>query len=69
MNVLIRFWGGRQVYLERDRWSSTGGFVEWHAHQQEILVWIGRWHIIYTPAKWSASSGRRLCDGRVAYRG
>ena len=68
MSVLIRLWGGRQVYLERDRWSSKGGFVEWHAHEREILVWIGRWHIIYTPARWSDKAGR-LYDRRVAYRG
>ena len=68
MSVLIRLWGGRQVYLERDRWSSRGGFVEWHAHQQEILIWVGRWHVIYTPACRSDKAGR-LYDRRVAYRG
>ena len=68
MSILIKIWGGRQLYLERDRWSSKGGFLEWHAQEQEILIWIGRWHIIYTPANWSGPAGR-LCDGRVAYRG
>jgi hypothetical protein len=68
MNILIRFWGGRQVYVERDGWSSSGRLVEWRAHEQEILIWIGRWHLIYTPANWSAAAGR-LFDGRSASRG
>jgi hypothetical protein len=68
MSILIKLWGGRQLYLERDRWSTSSGFVEWHAHEQEILVWIGRWHFIYTPASWSVPA-ERLFDGRAASRG
>ena len=68
MSILIKLWGGRQVYLERDRWSSTGGFLEWRAHEQEILIWIGRWHLIYTPASWSVPAGR-LFDDRAPSRG
>lgn len=66
MSVLIRIWGGPQVYVERDRWSARGPLVEWHRQGQEILVWVGRWHLIYTPARWSARR-RLLPDGRVAY--
>src|SRR5579859_4845312 len=68
MCVLIKFWGGRQLYVERDRWSSSGGFVEWRAREREILIWIGRWHLIYTPAGWSVPTGP-LCDGGAASRG
>lgn len=64
MSILVKLWGRRQLYVERDQWSTTGGFVEWHAHGQEILVWIGRWHLIYTPASWSPTTGR-LADGRA----
>ena len=68
MTMLIKFWGGRQLYVERDRWSTPSGIVEWRADEREILVWIGRWHFIYTPANWSVSA-ERLYDGRVASRG
>jgi hypothetical protein len=68
MSMLIKLWGGRQLYVERDRWSTSGGFVEWRADEREILVWIGRWHFIYTPANWSVSA-ERLFDGRAASRG
>jgi hypothetical protein len=68
MSILIKLLGGRQLYLERDSWSSSGGFVEWRADEREVLVWIGRWHFIYTPASWPGTA-RRLCDDRAASRG
>jgi hypothetical protein len=66
MCILVKFWGGRQVYVERDQWSARGPFVEWRRQGQEFLIWVGRWHIIYTPATWSVPR-RPLPDGRVAY--
>lgn len=65
MSVLLRFWGGRQLWLERDRWSSAGRWPQWHAQREEILIWVAGWHIIYTPAACAARL-RGAPDGRVA---
>jgi hypothetical protein len=63
MAMLVKFWGGSQLYLERDRWSSAGRFVEWRVDRDERLIWIGRWHLVWTPSAWvSRGSG----DGRLA---
>jgi hypothetical protein len=51
MNLFLRLWGGRQVYVERDQWSSMGRFIEWRFQEREMLLWIGPWHAIYTPAR------------------
>jgi len=66
MNILIKLWGGRQIYVEHDAWSKAGGFVEWR-REREILIWVGQWHFIYTPAGWSVSE--RLFDDGAASRG
>lgn len=65
MSILVKFWGGRQLYLERDRWSSAARYVEWRAQREELLIWVGRWHMVYTPAACAARL-RRAPDGRVA---
>jgi hypothetical protein len=68
MSVLIKLWGGRQLFVERDRWSRADGFFESRREGQEILLWIGRWHLIYTPASWSARA-ERVFNDRAASRG
>lgn len=68
MSVLIKLWGGRQLFVERDRWSRADGFFESRREGQEILLWIGRWHLIYTPASWSVRA-EHVFNDRAASRG
>ncbi len=66
MIMLIKLWGGRQLYIERDRWSSPASFLEWRRQRREILIWVGPLHIVYTPADWAPPSGSTLLDRRAA---
>jgi len=65
MTVLIKLGTSRQLYIERDRWSTSEGWLEWHVQEREILIWIGRWHLIYTPGRWNVQP-RSFPNGRVA---
>jgi hypothetical protein len=65
MSVLIKLGTSRQLFIERDRWSTPQRWLEWHVQGREILIWIGRWHLIYTPAHWMSAPGP-FRNGRVA---
>lgn len=62
MNVFLGLCG-RRVFLEHARWASPDRFFEIRRENGETLIWLGRLHVIYTPARWSAPRGR-LADER-----
>jgi hypothetical protein len=64
--MFIKIWGGRRLYIERDRWSGRAPFLEWRRQQREILIWVGPLHIIYTPADWAPAAGESILDRRAA---
>jgi hypothetical protein len=66
MAILVRIWGGRQLYVERDVWSTADRFVEWRTQREEWLIWFGRWHVVWTPARSGARRLRAPPDGRTA---
>ncbi|HZH28846.1 MAG TPA: hypothetical protein VEY95_16860 [Azospirillaceae bacterium] len=64
MTIFIKLVGGRQVFLERARWARPSRWLHIRKDNGEWLVWIGGWHLIYTPAQW-APRGVSI-DGRAA---
>ena len=43
---------GRSVFVEHAHWASPGAF-DIRRENGELVVWLGRLHMIYTPATWS----------------
>jgi hypothetical protein len=49
---LVRLPGTRKLYLEIARTPSEAPFFEAKRVSGEVLIWLGRLHLIYTPAGW-----------------
>jgi len=65
MGVLIKFWGGRQAYLEYAGWACPDRFFDLRHEQGETILWLGRLQVIYTPADWRRRHDRRLAPQRA----
>lgn len=53
MGMFFKLVGGRQLYLERASWARPDTFFHLRREGREWIIWIGRWHGIYTPADWA----------------
>ena len=53
------YWGfcGRSVFVEHALWASPDRFFDVRRENGEFVIWLGRLHIIYTPARWGPRSG------------
>lgn len=51
-SLLCRLPGARKLYLEIARTPSDAPFFEARRVSGEVLIWLGRLHLIYTPAGW-----------------
>lgn len=58
MSWFIALAGGRKLFVEYARWATPDG-VSIRREQAEVVVWIGRWHAIYTPLRWAARPRNR----------
>lgn len=56
MRAYIRV-AGRRLFIERVE-RADGPWFERVAEGGETLVWIGRWHVIWTPAGWRPPTRR-----------
>ena len=56
MSVYLGFCG-RRLFLEHAQWASSGVGFDIRQENGEYLIWLGRLHIIYTPARWGPRSG------------
>jgi hypothetical protein len=74
MCVFLRMPGGRRLFMERAGWAGRGEgrWLEFRNENGEVLIWLGSWHAIFTPAGWSPPSndtgwaGDLPADGRRA---
>lgn len=41
------------LWVERQKIPLAGPFILWNNCNGELLAWVGRWHLIYTPRHWS----------------
>ncbi|HWK44091.1 MAG TPA: hypothetical protein VNT30_05200 [Stellaceae bacterium] len=55
MRIFMKLVTGQQVYAERDPWSVPQR-PQWRTEHHELLFWIGRWHVIWTPSRWTPPS-------------
>lgn len=56
MSVYLGFCG-RSVFVEHALWATPDGLFDLRRENGEIVIWLGRLHIIYTPARWGPRSG------------
>ena len=57
----------RQIYVEYADWASPQRCYDAVRDNRELLIWIGRFHIIYTPPHWSPK--RRAFDVQAWFSG
>lgn len=60
MSVLINLPGRRKLYVEYAGWARPDTWFARSVDRGEVILWFGRWHVIYTPAGWTP---RRRCLG------
>lgn len=65
--------GGPKLYVEHAGWTrARGNAFEVRRENGELLVWLGRLHVIYTPGRWrparDRSRGGPLDGGKRPYR-
>ena len=57
MTIFLTLNRGPKLYVEYARWAGgqdrPGPWFEIRRDRGELLLWFGRWHAIYTPARWS----------------
>jgi hypothetical protein len=76
MCIYLRMPGGRRLFVERATWagSGRGRWLDVRNENGEVLIWLGGWHAIFTPAGWSPPrpdpfwTGGLCADGRRARR-
>ncbi|HYE53043.1 MAG TPA: hypothetical protein VEB20_25825 [Azospirillaceae bacterium] len=57
MSFFLALPGGPKIYIELARWASPAGRFDLRRENGETLVWLGRIHLIYTPARWRPVPG------------
>ncbi|UEM21050.1 hypothetical protein JL100_028990 [Skermanella mucosa] len=70
MPIYLTLKRGPKLYVEYARWTRPGAWpgtwIEVRRERGELLLWLGRWHAIYTPARWSpgkAGTSRGVLNG------
>lgn len=63
MNWFIKIVGGRQLYVEYATWARPDRRFLLAVDGREIILWVGRLNMIYTPAAW-APRLRSMTDDR-----
>lgn len=56
MSVYLGFCG-RRIFVEHALWASPDRSFDIRRENGEVVVWLGRLNIIYTPARWGPRSG------------
>lgn len=64
MSFYFRLLRGGSVFVEYASWATLDGFIHSRWENRELVLWLGRWHFIYTPPRWSPLTGG-YADGRV----
>jgi hypothetical protein len=68
MPIYLTLRRGPKLYVEYARWAQPdlrlGSWFEVRREHGELLFWLGRWHGIYTPARWSPDKRGVLNGGR-----
>lgn len=52
MSFFVSLGRGPKLYIELARWASVPRGLQVRRENGELLVWLGRLHVIYTPARW-----------------
>ncbi len=66
MSVLLSLGKGPKLFLEVARWAETPRGFHVRRENGETLVWLGRVHLIYTPACWRPAVRGPTLDGRIS---
>ena len=66
MPIYLTLKRGPKLYVEYARWARPGSWLEMRREHGELLFWLGRWHGIYTPARWSPDKRGMLNGARRA---
>ena len=52
MSIFISLGTGPKIFIELARWADAPRGVDFRRENGEVLLWLGRLHLIYTPARW-----------------
>lgn len=52
MSIFVSLGTGPKVFIELAHWADAPRGVDIRRENGEILLWLGRLHMIYTPARW-----------------
>lgn len=52
MSFFVSLGNGPKIFIELAHWASSRRGLHVSRENGEILVWLGRVHVIYTPARW-----------------
>ncbi|CAO3415509.1 hypothetical protein [Azospirillum doebereinerae] len=55
MSVFLGFCGHR-LFVEHALWASPTGSFDLRRENGEVILWLGRLNVIYTPARWGPPS-------------
>lgn len=72
MLCFVRLPRGRRFFAEIAVWATPDRLLLVRREHRELIVWIGRLHIIYTPAGWSPPvehAARSWADARQGRTG
>ena len=67
MPIYLTLRRGPKLYVEyAPVGAAPASWFEVRRERGELLFWLGRWHGIYTPARWSPDKRGMLNGGRRA---
>ncbi|MFM2045270.1 MAG: hypothetical protein RLY86_3846 [Pseudomonadota bacterium] len=52
MSIFVSLGIGPKIFVELARWADTPRGVDIRRENGEVLIWLGKLHVIYTPARW-----------------
>lgn len=52
MSIFVSLGAGPKFFIELARWADAPRGMDIRRENGEVLIWLGRLHVIYTPARW-----------------
>ncbi|WP_155524515.1 hypothetical protein [Oleisolibacter albus] len=66
MSLFISLGKGPKLFIEVARWAEAPRGLQVRRENGEVLFWLGRVHLIYTPARWRPAVRGPTFDGRTS---